>query len=397
MFLGTSIFRHTVMSGYVGDLSKEQELILQQFRHNVSDLDLPDSSDNYLLRWLRAREFNLIKSEHMIRQSIKWRQNNDVDHILQTHVPSEIVKKHFPGGFLECSPEGYPVWLIPIGNIDIKGFLQCVPQSELERHVTYLLEHADSLKKRNSIKFSKVVETKLCIFDFENFSLRQLYSLQVMDFLTSLLKMYEDNYPETLEIAYIINAPGFFPLFWKIIRPFLTERTASKVHIYGKDGWQEPLLKMLDPSGFPQHWGGSLVGPDDDPRCSDKIGPGGILPVSYMKNVRQVFQVEGATVCSIDRLATLEVPVEVDRIGSMLSWEFQTTKNDLAFGVNYLSPSGTVEIMAMHRVSCGIVPEHGQLKCQQAGTYVLRFDNSFSWFTGKTLAYIIQVKPPTET
>lgn len=387
------------MSGYLGDLSDDQQRTLEQFRQNVADVKRPDPSDEYLLRWLRAREFNLIKAEYMLRESMKWRKNNDVDSILRGHQPSEIIRKHFPGGFLDCCPEGYPVWIIPIGNIDIKGFLQCIPQSELERHVTYLLEQADALKKKQSAKLNKVIETKICVFDFENFSLRQLYSLQVMDFLTSLLKMYEDNYPETLEFAYVINAPGFFPLFWKIICPFMSERTVSKVHIYGKDGWQEPLLRVLDPARLPQHWGGKLVGPDGDARCSDKISLGGSVPESYLKNVRRVSQVPGVKVCSIDRLAALEVPVKVDRTGSLLTWEFQTTKNDVAFGVFYKrSPEDQdlVEIFKMHRVSCGIVPEHGQLRCRDPGVYVLKFDNSFSWFTGKTLAYVIQLKPPSE-
>nr|XP_033812862.1 SEC14-like protein 2 isoform X3 [Geotrypetes seraphini] len=58
------------MSGRVGDLSPKQAEALAKFRENVQDVlpSLPSQDDYTLLRWLRARNFNLQKSEAMLRK-----------------------------------------------------------------------------------------------------------------------------------------------------------------------------------------------------------------------------------------------------------------------------------------------------------------------------------------
>ncbi|XP_044514814.1 SEC14-like protein 4 isoform X3 [Gracilinanus agilis] len=58
------------MSGRVGGLSPQQEEALAQFRKNVQDVlaELRNPDDYFLLRWLRARNFDLQKSEAMLRK-----------------------------------------------------------------------------------------------------------------------------------------------------------------------------------------------------------------------------------------------------------------------------------------------------------------------------------------
>ncbi|XP_070781153.1 SEC14-like protein 2 isoform X2 [Enoplosus armatus] len=58
------------MSGRVGDLSPKQAEILTEFRGRIQDVlpHLPAQHDHYLLRWLRARSFNVQKAEAMVRK-----------------------------------------------------------------------------------------------------------------------------------------------------------------------------------------------------------------------------------------------------------------------------------------------------------------------------------------
>lgn len=43
-------------------------------------------------------------------------------------------------------------------------------------------------------------------------------------------------------------------------------------HFLLADGWQSVLIELVDPSQLPAYWGGELVGPDGNTKCSHKVG-----------------------------------------------------------------------------------------------------------------------------
>lgn len=69
----------------MGDMSEEQERALEQFKKYIKDnniTDHPQYDDYYLLRFLRARKFEMDKTILMFNNFMEWRRENDVDHIL---------------------------------------------------------------------------------------------------------------------------------------------------------------------------------------------------------------------------------------------------------------------------------------------------------------------------
>ena len=58
----------------------------------------------------------------MYRKSVEWRRQKGVDHILKWKSP-EVLRKYYPGGFAGFDREGCPVWIIPFGHADVKGYL----------------------------------------------------------------------------------------------------------------------------------------------------------------------------------------------------------------------------------------------------------------------------------
>ena len=60
----------------------------------------PPYDDTYLLRFLRARKFDIPKTEIMFKNFIKWRVDNDIDNIESYQFPEiEQVKAHYPHGY----------------------------------------------------------------------------------------------------------------------------------------------------------------------------------------------------------------------------------------------------------------------------------------------------------
>ena len=83
------------INSFMGDLSEDQEKALEIFRAYVKDKNLtndhPQYDDYYLLRFLRARKFDMDKTILMFTNFMNWRRENDVDNILTV--------RHFSNSF----------------------------------------------------------------------------------------------------------------------------------------------------------------------------------------------------------------------------------------------------------------------------------------------------------
>lgn len=382
-------------------LSASERSTLNQFRTAVADLSPPSREDWYLLKWLRARKFDLQDSKEMLREHIAWRKKYQVDTFLHDYEAPELLRKYCPGGFIDCAPGGQPVYITPAGRTDIKGLLEAATRSDFIRHLIYILETQEELKRKISLQNGgRRVETMYVVADMEHFSFWQLSSIEVVSTITEAVRLYEANYPEILEAAYIVNAPSLFPMLWNIIKPLLSQRTISKVNIFGKDGWRDVLARRFDVERLPAHWGGRLRGPDGDGRCTNLICPGGPVPEEYRR--RKWRGTEGTRSCTVGAGCCWSLPVSVDRAGSTLRWKFCTPSGDLTFSVRF-RPFGSateeegsrVLVPATRFPSSNRAPHSGSLCCHEPGTYELVFDNSFSWLTRKDLSYAVDILPPT--
>ncbi|XP_065302675.1 SEC14-like protein 2 isoform X2 [Dermacentor albipictus] len=313
-----------------GDDAQEKRA-LQQFKEALRDIWQEKFTDPYLLRWLRARDFDVTKAEELLRKNLRWREENKVDTLIERYECHPVLKKYFPGGIFNHDRDGCPVYIVPVGHGDFR----------------------------------------------------------VLELMRSLTALYENNYPETLKIGLLINTPSFFPIFWKIVRPFITARTANKLHMFTRDGWQDVLLKHVDRSQLPAHWGGTIVDPVGGARCTQVIGPGGELPATVWRGGGGLATDPEAVNCFLERGRSIEVPVQVEAAGAELHWRFQA--RDVAFALWRTSGESRVQVLAPRRIACDRDAECGQMQCDEPGTYTFLFDNSFSWFTGKQLSYVIRV------
>ncbi|XP_069070736.1 SEC14-like protein 2 isoform X1 [Pleurodeles waltl] len=387
------------MSGRVGDLSPKQAEALAKFRENIKDVlpRLPDQDDYYLLRWLRARTFNLQKAEAMLRKHVEFRKHVDADNIITNWNPPEVVQLYLSGGLCCHDSEGSPIWYDVVGPLDAKGLLLSASKQDLIKTKARDCEIMRQDCKRLSEKFGKPIEDVVMIYDLEGLGLKHLWKPAIETY-GEVITMFEDNYPESLKRLFIIKAPKLFPVAYNLIKPFLSDDTRKKIIVLG-DNWKEALVKYITPENLPVYYGGSRTDPDGDPKCKSKINYGGDIPKKYY--VRDQVNLKYEHSLTVNRGSSEQLEYEILFPGCVLRWQFMSDSADIGFGVFKKTKAGErqkagdmIEVVTTDRYNAHLVPEDGSLTCTNPGFYVLRFDNTYSYLHSKKISYTVEVLLP---
>ncbi|KAI0213251.1 SEC14-like protein 2 [Lamellibrachia satsuma] len=280
-------------------------------------------------------------------------------------------------------------------------------QTEKPQHAIVNYCHNQTFCFRPQLK--RRVDKVTLVMDLEHFSMRNLL-MPGMDIILQIMGQTEANYPETLKIAFIVNAPRIFPLIFKACKLFLSEDTKKKINLLGSN-WKERLVEGIDPSELPQHWGGTVTDPDGDVYCRSKHWGGTVTDpdgdvycrskVCMGGDVPELFHVKPEALVDMDRVMTIIVPrsssrdvkIDMKETGKVLRWVFWSDDYDIKFKVSFKSSlSEEMETLKrLTRVQCHLVPENDIMECSNTGTYFLTFDNTYSWLHKKKVFYVVDV------
>jgi hypothetical protein len=237
------------MTGYIDDLSPTQQEALSQMEAKLESITKEQRTEfdeawankftikATLLRFLRAREFDVDISFKMLTDCLEWRTK--FQGIGIRNIDPETIKKELTSGkafFHGTDKDGRPLVYIVVRNHDSHD-----SDDEIQRHLVYLLEKGAELMKPPT-------ETCTIIFDLSSIHMRNL-DLKTTKYFVDMLEKY---YPETLGWALVVNSPLIFHGFWKLVHPILPAKTADKVKIVKED----ELKKYVDESQLLSVYGG---------------------------------------------------------------------------------------------------------------------------------------------
>ncbi|KAJ1284986.1 hypothetical protein BS78_03G246600 [Paspalum vaginatum] len=244
----------------IEDTRDFQELeIVKRFRRCLLDEGLlPERHDDYhtMLRFLKARKFNIEKAKHMWSEMLKWRKEFGADNIEEFHYTElDEVVKYYPQFYHGVDKEGRPVYIELIGKVDTNKLVQI---TTIDRYVKYHVKEFERCLQMRfpacSIAAKRHIDSSTTILDVQGVGLKN-FSKDARELITRLQKINNDNYPETLYQLYIINAGQGFKMLWGTIKSFLDPETASKIHVLGSK-YQTKLLEIIDGSELPDFLGG---------------------------------------------------------------------------------------------------------------------------------------------
>merc|ERR1719237_746631 len=260
---------------FLGKLTAMQESRLVQLKSQMAELQKGKApSDPVVLRFLRARDFEVQKGREMLSQSLLWRKKHGVDKILSEYQEPLVVKEYFPGGWHGHDREGRPVFLLRLGQMDAKGLIKSVGEEGLTKLTLHICEEGIKLTEEASHRLNKPISTWTMLLDLEGLNMRHLWR-PGMKALLHIIEICEANYPETLGRVLIIRAPRVFPIMWTLVSPLIDETSRGKFLFYSGNDYQDPggLVDYIDNEHIPDWLTAGAASCD--------IPEGGLVPKSY--------------------------------------------------------------------------------------------------------------------
>eukprot|EP00897_Mesotaenium_endlicherianum_P010923 jgi/Mesen1/985/ME000012S00524 len=199
-----------------------------------------DVDDSTLLRFLKARSFNLEKSSKMYIAHVRWRTSYvPKGYITEEEVAHELAAEKT---FLQVK-EGCRSVMIILGskhdayNRDLETFKRCIVHN-IDKTIASLPPGDE--------KFTVLA-------DLSNMAYKNLDSkgmIAVFDFLQA-------HYPERLGRLFMIHAPYAFWGVWKLVSPFIDKVTKSKIMFVEDKKLEATVTAEVAADMLPAEYGGT--------------------------------------------------------------------------------------------------------------------------------------------
>lgn len=246
----------------VRDANEERSVF--ELRKKLLEKDLlPARHDDYhtLLRFLKARDFDIQKTILMWEEMLNWRKEFGADTILEDYKFAELeeVLQQYPQGYHGVDKEGRPIYIERLGTAHPSKLMQI---TSVDRYLKYHVQEFERAFNEKfpacSIAAKRRINSTTTILDVQGLGLKN-FTPTAASILGAVTKVDSNYYPETLHRMFIVNASATFKKYlWPAAQKFLDAKTIPKIHVLDPKSLGK-LLEAIDKSQLPDFLGGSCT------------------------------------------------------------------------------------------------------------------------------------------
>ncbi|PWN50568.1 CRAL/TRIO domain-containing protein [Violaceomyces palustris] len=278
--------------GHPGNLTPSQAEALVQLTTRLKqdgvlsdDNDDGDDSDGqgsaptfreiHLLRFLRARSFNVEAAREMYLKAQEWRREVKIDQLCRDFVfveKEEVANCGWRMYFHNVDKLGRPIFIQDLSNINTSTLFQRTTPERIVQNFAVTLEMAVRHRYRACTKVKgRLVDDNMMVLNVAGLGMGTFWAMKSQ--LQLLLSTLDNNFPELSGRVQIINAPYIFSTVWSWIKGWLPVGTVEKVDIAGSD-YLGTILKYVDKDSWPKYLGGECTCSQHDGGCvNSDVGP----------------------------------------------------------------------------------------------------------------------------
>jgi len=297
------------------ELSAEQQDKLADLSTRVADLTSAGSirtDPSTLLRYLRARKYNVAQADKFLREAAAYRQKHDIDGVC-TRWNLEAYQYclepwWLSGGFLELRPyesyqlgharDGTPVAHERLGRCNFAKLQTMLTSDQLLKLDIVHSQRCIAALEEDAMRRAVPLKPILIVMDLEGFGWDQV-NFKAARSIAALVESRCMTLTEITGKVLVVNAPQAFTRAWSLFKHLLDEGTRAKVEVVARENTYQMLLDHIDEQEIPAYLGG-LKHINGDPECREVLAPGGLPPPAALARFAELLR-EGGSSRSTER------------------------------------------------------------------------------------------------
>lgn len=229
----------------------------------------PHYQEHQLLRFLRARNFDVNASREMYLRAEEWKKSIDLDRLYSEFRFTErddVAKFGWRMYFHKTDIVGRPIFIQDLSGLDAEKVFTVTTPERIIQNFAVTLEHAVRRRYHACTKAKGYnVDNNFMVLNVQGLGLGQFWTMK--NKLQELLYILDNNFPELSGHVHIINAPILFSTAWACIKGWLPAETAEKISITGSD-YLPVISQYVDLENWPAHLGGRCKCSHESPQLA---------------------------------------------------------------------------------------------------------------------------------